>query len=210
VLLLKRLSPHDSNQENITMALSLKKSAAEPVARPSARQRIDQLTAERRQVIEKIIALETQGVRALPAIGADIHALAVSLAAGEPAAAAPVVDDGAELIRLYERRSVIDRALDLLHQQEIVDQGERVRELMEREKPQWMAAIRKRAMLALALLKANCEVEVFARRFSSVTPLPGARFRLLGTGGEPHNEAIACAEELVRLQILTKKEAELP
>src|SRR6266849_6287116 len=132
------------------MAMPFKKSA-EPAVAKSARARTAEFEAERREITTRIVAMERRGVRAGSGVAVllDVHAAAVALAAGENEPLPVIENEGAELQRLFDRRVVLDRALELLRSQEIVEEGERVRALMERERPEWMAALRKRALLAL-------------------------------------------------------------
>jgi hypothetical protein len=191
------------------MALPFKKSAECASAAKSARARITEIESERREVTTRIVAMETRGIRPGSGVAAvSGHAAAVALAAGENELPPIIDNEGSELQRLFDRRVVIDQALELLKSQEIVEEGERVRALMERERPEWMAAVRRRALLALQLQRANQHFETFKRRYSAIGTLPGASFRLLGIGAGG-DEVVRCVEELVRAGILTRKEAEL-
>src|SRR5438132_452269 len=77
-----------------------------------------QLEQERRQTIERIIALEAAGVRPIPGAGADVHARARALLAGEPSMAAVADNDGAELARLFRHRDVLEEAIALARRRE--------------------------------------------------------------------------------------------
>jgi hypothetical protein len=193
-----------------TMALPFKKSAECASAAKSARARITELEAERRELMTRLVAMETEGVRPRSsAASLSVHAAAIALLAGEnERPPAVIANQGVELQQLHERRAIIDRALELLRQQDLVEESKRIRELMERERPEWMAAVRRRALLALQLQRANQHFETFKRRYSAVGTLPTASFRLLGIGAGG-DEVVRCAEELVRAGILTKKECDL-
>jgi len=168
-----------------------------------------QLEQERRQTIERIIALESAGVKPVPGARADVHARALALFAGEPSVAAVADDVGAELARLFQHRDVLDEAIALARRREEELRIEFERREMARLQPEITASIRKRALLALALVRANQEFEIFRRRFGDFG-LASAGFRLGGTGAELGNEIYRCVEELARRGILTPKEAELP
>ena len=192
------------------MALPFKK-PAESVPAKSARARITELEAERREITTRIVAMESEGARpGAHTESISVHAAALALVAGETEPPATVISsDGAELQRLYDKRVIIDRALLLLEQQDLVEEAARARELMERERPEWMSILRKRALQAIALQQTNQQFETYRRRYAALGTLPGAQFKLLGTGAEPGNEVLRCAEELVRAGILTKKETDL-
>jgi hypothetical protein len=191
------------------MALPFKK-PDESVPAKSARARITELEAERREITTRIVAMESEGARpGAHTESISVHAAAVALVAGKNEPPATVISsDGTELQRLYDKRVIIDRALELLHQQDLIEEAARVRELMERERPEWMSILRKRALQAIALQQTNQQFETYKRRYAALGTLPGARFKLLGTGAEPGNEVLSCAEELVRAGILTQKEIE--
>ena len=189
------------------MALPFKK-PAESVPAKSARARITELEAERREITTRIVAMESEGARpGAHTESISVHAAAVALVAGknEPPA---TVSDSTELQRLCDKRVIIDRALELLHQQDLIEEAARVRELMERERPEWMSILRKRALQAIALQQTNQQFETYKRRYAALGTLPGAQFKLLGTGAEPGNEVLRLSEELVRTGILTQKEIE--
>ena len=188
------------------MALPLRKSAAEP-ARPSAQSRLSVVEPERRAIVARIIELEKKGIRATPNATRSVHEKAVALVNGLPEPPAETIaDEGLELQQLYERRDVLDRAVELLKQRVVIEEGERVRQLMERERPESLAAVRKWALSAIQFQKADQEIEQYQRRYSAVGWLPSAAFKLRGMRAAAH-EVVRCAEEFVRKGILTRKEA---
>ena len=176
----------------------------------SARERRGELEVERRAITEKILALEAQGF--LPSATGDpsraIHDRALRLITGDDTAVVSGPDGSAELQALYDERAAIDKALGMLTQQEAVEETARLRRLMADEQPQWMAAVRKRALAAVALQHANQEFEQIRRRYRQLgSSLPSVQFKLLGFGGA--DEVAKCCNALVAAGILTKKEAQL-
>lgn len=170
-----------------------------------------QLEAERSAITARIVALEQAGVRPDPsgARAAREHERALALAAGEPDP--PTLrgdDDAEELIRLYDRRGVMDRADEVLRRQELAEHADRVHRLMDDERAEWTAAARRRLLAAVQLQRANAEFEILRRRYGRPGTLPTERFRLLGAGG-PGDEVRRAAEELVALGIVTRREADL-
>jgi hypothetical protein len=179
-------------------------SQAEPAGMP-VQARMIELNERRRVVIKRIIELETKGTLPAAAAAASTHAEALRLLSGESEPPKPVADPCAELAGLHRERSILDRALEIGRQKEAEETGDRVRALMVTETVEWQAAVRKRALLAIALQKANREFEVFRRRYVAVGGMPSGRWKLLGPGVGA-DEVRGCAEELIGLGILTRKE----
>jgi hypothetical protein len=194
------------------MALSLRKSGekpTEPAPRQSPQARREELQAERRAVVAEIVRLESEGIRATSRpIGPSIRARAVALVAGEddPPTEVAAAGEGTKLSQLFERSTVIEAALQILALQIAQEDGARCRALMEAEKPQWIAACRKRVLLAKSLQAANAEHENFRRRYGELGgSLPTSAFRLLGWGLAGDEVDRAC-QEMLRLGMVTKKE----
>jgi len=174
--------------------------------RPSAIKRIAALQAERRSVVARIVELEQQGIRVDVDASPNLHAAAMALVNGDDVEAAITAPgEAAELRQLFEKRAVIDRAIELLTQRETIELGERLRSAMERERAEWWAAIRKRVLTAVALQRANAEFEVYRRKYSALGTLPTSGLKLLGYGELPGDEVHRAAEECVRLGFARKK-----
>jgi hypothetical protein len=171
------------------------------------RDRLRELQDRRRAITTRVVELEAKGVAPIAATANSTHVQALALLTGASEPVPIVADPGMELRALYDEREIIDRALHVGGLQEIQERGERTRRLMAAEAVEWRAAVRKRALLAIALQKANREFEIFQRRYAAVGGLPNGRFRLLGLGIGGADEVRGCAEEQVAAGILTKKEA---
>lgn len=186
------------------MALPLRK--LESTADRTAHARHDELVAERRQVIAAIVQLENEGFRPTPPpAGPTLQARAAALIQTQATPTDAVADQGTTLFHLFERKDAIDCALEILKQQIAQEDAARLRSMMDSERPQWLAACRKRVLLARSLQAANAEFETFKRRYAQLGTLPTSSFRLLGMG-VPGDEVTRASEELERLGMVTKRE----